>query len=124
MAAYVAIAGLLPSNAQPWWLLWAVFGTLLLLTPLYVCFIKTDPPGFAACKFFHGVTACISFTVWVFALGGPFAATFGWYQPYLGSAVLILTTLIIPVLEGQFYNNAPTTPPANPTIPPASPPSS
>jgi hypothetical protein len=53
-------------------------------------------------------------------MGGPFA-TFAWYQPYLGSVVLILTTLIIPVLEGQFYpfGTPPTEPPA--TITPAEP---
>ncbi|RTL42390.1 MAG: hypothetical protein EKK48_10370 [Candidatus Melainabacteria bacterium] len=108
VAAYVTIAGLLSEhNNQPLWLTWGVFGALLAMTPLYVCFIKTDPPGFAPSKMFHWLTACLAFTAWVFALGGPFAATFTWYQPYLGSVCLILVTLIIPVIEGSCYKNSP-----------------
>jgi apolipoprotein N-acyltransferase len=116
LAAYVAISGITASNDPPLWLTWGVFGVLLALTPLYVCLVKTDPPGIAWSKTFHWMTACLAFSAWVFALGGPFA-TFDWYQPYLGSVVLILTTLIIPVLEGQFYPCS--TPPA---VPPATPP--
>lgn len=119
LAAYVAISGITESNNPPLWLTWGVFGVLLALTPLYVCLVKTQPAGFVSSKFFHWVTACIAFTAWVFALGGPFAATFSWHEPYLGSVVLILTTLIIPVLEGQFYKPSP---PAAPPSPPAVPP--
>ena len=116
LAAYVAISGITASNDQPLWLSWGVFGVLLALTPLYVCLVKTDPPGIAWSKTFHWVAACLAFTSWAFAMGGPFAATFDWYQPYLGSVVLILTTLIIPVMEGQFYKSSP--PAAPPAVPP------
>jgi len=117
VAAYVAIAGILQeNNNQPLWLTWGVFGTLLALTPLYVCFVKTAPAGFLSSKCFHWVTSCLAFTVWVFALGGPFA-TLSFYHSYYGSVALILTTLIIPVLEGQFYK----TPPSNPVLPPSNP---
>lgn len=121
LAAYVAIAGITESNNPPLWLTWGVFGVLLALTPLYVCYVKTQPAGFVSSKMFHWVTACLAFTAWVFALGGPFAATFTWYQPYLGSVVLILTTLIIPVMEGQFYPGS-TPPVVPPAAPPATPP--
>jgi hypothetical protein len=108
VGAYVAIAGILSTNSnEPLWLTWAVFGALFTLTPLYVCYIKTDPPGFMTSKIFHWVTSCVAFTAWVFALGGPFAATFTWYKPYLGSICLILVTLIIPVIEGFGYKNTP-----------------
>lgn len=116
VAGYLAITGIMTGHSDLPWLPWGVFFVMLGLTPLYVCYLKTDPPGFAACKTFHWVVSCIAFTSWSFALGGPFATTFTWYQPYLGSVVLILTTLIIPVLEGQFV--------APPNVPPASPPSS
>ena len=120
LAAYVAITGITASVDPPLWLGWGVFGALLALTPLYVCYVKTEPKGFVSSKMFHWVTACLAFSAWVFAMGGPFA-TFAWYQPYLGSVVLILTTLIIPVLEGQFYPCS--TPPAvPPVVPPATPP--
>ena len=128
LAAYVAITGITASVDPPLWLGWGVFGALLALTPLYVCYVKTAPKGFVSSKMFHWVTACLAFSAWVFAMGGPFA-TFTWYQPYLGSVVLILTTLIIPVLEGQFYpcSTPPVVPPATPpavppVVPPAAPP--
>lgn len=123
LAAYVAITGITASVSPPLWLGWAVFGALLALTPLYVCYVKTAPKGFVSSKTFHWVTACLAFSAWVFAMGGPFA-TFAWYQPYLGSVVLILTTLVIPVLEGQFYPCNPSNePPAvPPPVPPATPP--
>ncbi|MFA7341537.1 MAG: hypothetical protein WC028_32435 [Candidatus Obscuribacterales bacterium] len=119
LAAYLAISGITASNDPPLWLTWGIFGVLLALTPLYVCLVKTDPPGIAWSKTFHWVTACLAFSAWVFAMGGPFA-TFVWYKPYLGSVVLILTTLIIPVLEGQFYKSGP--PAAPPALPPVLPP--
>ena len=119
LAAYVAITGITASVDPPLWLGWGVFGALLALTPLYVCYVKTAPKGFVSSKMFHWVTACLAFSAWVFAMGGPFA-TFTWYQPYLGSVVLILTTLIIPVLEGQFYKAGP--PAAPPALPPVLPP--
>ncbi len=123
LAAYVAITGITASNDPPLWLSWGVFGVLLALTPLYVCYVKTQPAGFVSSKMFHWLTACLAFTAWCFALGGPFAQTFVWYKPYLGSVVLILTTLIIPVLEGQFYPGTtpldpPAAPPAVPPVPP------
>lgn len=94
---------------------WIVFGVLAFLTPLYVCYMKTEPPGVALNKIFPCVASLISFTVWVFALGGPFMATWPkWYQPFYGSIVLILTTLILPVLEKIFYDS---TPPAAPPAP-------
>jgi len=87
---------------------WIVFGALLALTPLYVCFMKTQPPGFMASKVFPCVASAFAFAVWVFALGGPFAATWPqWYQPVFGSIALILTTLILPVLERIFYDDTP-----------------
>lgn len=119
LAAYVAITGITASVNPPLWLGWGVFGALLALTPLYVCYVKTTPKGFVSSKIFHWVTACLAFSSWVFAMGGPFA-TFTWYQPYLGSVVLILTTLIIPVLEGQFYP-CNTTPAVPPVVPPSTP---
>ena len=54
VAAYVTIAGILSEhNNDPLWLTWAVFGCLLALTPLYVCWIKTSPPGIMPSKTFH-----------------------------------------------------------------------
>ena len=108
VAAYVAIDGILKQGSNdPLWLTWAVFISLLALTPLYVCYMKTDPPGFVSSKTFHWVASTFAFAVWVFALGGPFAVTFVWYKPIFGSVLLILTTLLLPVLENACFKCPP-----------------
>jgi hypothetical protein len=120
VAAYVAIEGVLKQGGNdPHWLNWAVFGGMLALTPLYVMYMKTDPPGFAIAKAFHAFAATLSFTVWVFAMGGPFALSFAWYKPVLGSVLLIFTTLLLPVLENFTYPSSP----GSKSPPSASPPS-
>jgi hypothetical protein len=125
IAAYVALDGILRENSNgPLWLSWAVFLTLLVLTPFYVCYKKTEPStGFHSSKMFHWLASTVAFAVWVFALGGPFAVTFSWYQPVYGSVLLILTSLAIPVFESIVYNietgndpmDGPTTGPTNGT---------
>jgi len=122
VAGYVAIDGILKDGGNsPLWLTWSVFVSLLVLTPLYVCYIKTTPPGVVFSKTFHWVASMLAFSAWVFALGGPFAVTFDWYRPVYGSVLLILTTLTLPVLESIFYGGNPPTPPAAPTLPTAPP---
>lgn len=119
VAGYVAIDGILKDGGNsPLWLTWSVFASLLVLTPLYVCYLKTQPPGMAMSKTFHWVASMLAFSAWVFALGGPFAVTFEWYRPVYGSVLLIITTLTLPVLESIFYGGSPPmTPPAS--VPPA-----
>ncbi|NEO84709.1 MAG: hypothetical protein F6J87_10705 [Spirulina sp. SIO3F2] len=43
------------------------------------------------------VLSCVSFAIWVFAIGGPFAEL-SWYQPIYGSLVLLFYTSAIPLL--------------------------
>lgn len=125
VAAYVALDGILKENLySPMWLGWSVFGALVALTPLYVCYMKTSPPGLVARKTFHWMASTFAFMVWVFALGGPFAATFDWYRPVFGTVLLIVTTLILPVFESIVYGSPPPTngpPPTTGPTPPASP---
>ncbi|MBX9941112.1 MAG: hypothetical protein K2Y32_17755 [Candidatus Obscuribacterales bacterium] len=117
VAGYVALDGILKEGGNsPLWLTWAVFIALLSLTPLYVCYVKTEPPGIVSSKTFYWLASTLAFAVWVFALGGPFAATFAWYKPVYGSVLLILTTLTLPVFESIFYKG---TPPSPPVVPPA-----
>ncbi len=104
VAAFVAIDGLLRDQAlpNPLWLDWTVFGVLLTLAPLYAVYRPSTPPppSLQGKRNFHAVAAMVAFTVWVFALGGPFATT--WpdiYRPMYGSILLIFTTLVIPLFE-------------------------
>lgn len=114
VAAFVALDGILKEGGNdPLWLSWAVFGALLVLTPFYICYIKTTPPGIVTAKTFHWAASTFAFAVWVFALGGPFAVTFAWYKPVFGTVLLIITTLALPVFESIFYKS---TPPSDGTI--------
>ncbi|MBK7747542.1 MAG: hypothetical protein QG625_2239 [Cyanobacteriota bacterium erpe_2018_sw_39hr_WHONDRS-SW48-000098_B_bin.30] len=125
VAAWVALDGILKEQSYvPLWLSWVVFGALTVLTPLYVLYVKTTPPGFASAKTFHWMASTFAFVVWIFALGGPFAITFDWYRPIFGSVLLILTTLTLPVFESIYYGPLapPIVPPPPPVIPPAAPP--
>jgi len=106
VAGYLALEGVLKEGMLdvPLWLHWAVFGTLLVLTPLYAYFRPAPEPLLT--QRFAVLTALIAFAVWVFAMGGPFAVTWpDWYRPVFGSILLILTTLIIPVLEKLALNS-------------------
>jgi hypothetical protein len=106
VAGYVALNGIIVGEAGNSPILqWIVFGALLVLSPLYMCYMKTQPPGIALNKTFPCLVSALSFAVWVFALGGPFAAQWPTlYTPVYGSVLLILTTLTIPVLEKMFYD--------------------
>jgi len=121
VAAYLAIDGVLRSqvhNAN--WLPWSVFAVMFALTPFYVVFMKSDPPGFAASRNFNVIASLAAFTVWVFALDGSFAHTFEWWRPVYGSILLVITTLIMPVAEKLFLKYAPFPGPGTtPPIPPA-----
>ena len=109
VAGWVALNGIIVGEAgnSPT-LQWIVFGTLLVLSPLYMCYMKTSPQGIGWSKTFPCLVAAFAFAVWVFALGGPFAAQWPTlYKPVYGSIALILTTLIIPVVEKIFYDSSP-----------------
>lgn len=101
VAGYLALDGILKQSMgdTALWIYWAMFGALLVLTPLYICFKPMDKTILKCSMRFRVVTGTLAFAVWVFALGGPFSATFDWYRPLYGSLLLVITTLAIPVLE-------------------------
>ena len=90
VGAYMVLAGIIPASSAKVGTL-IVSAVLLVLTPLYLLRISkvTNVVQLA-------VTSA-SFVVWVYSLGGPFAA-WGIYQPYIASIVLILWTLVIPLV--------------------------
>ncbi len=103
LAAYMTFSGIItdqPNN--PLWLYWVGFIGLLILAPLYTIYRPSEPPPllYASKTKFCAVASAVSFAVWVFAIGGPFAATWPlWYRPIYGSLLLILTTLTLPIVE-------------------------
>ena len=100
VAGYTSMLGLV-SQSEPYqlYLSWAIFGFCLLLAPLYVMFVPDSIPNTKDCsKRFHVVASFLSFAVWEFALGGPFASL-PMDSPFYGSLALIAASLLIPLLE-------------------------
>jgi hypothetical protein len=77
----------------PGWLIWAVFGGLLVLTPLYLRRVaRVD-------KWVQISLSALAFVVWVFALpDGPFTS-FDWYNPVYPALALIFATFVFPIIE-------------------------
>lgn len=101
VAAYAAATGMIAEDPiHVIYLSWAVFFVCWVLAPMYVWFIPGEAQESQDCsKRFCVLAAILSFATWSFALGGPFALTFGWYRPLYGSLALILATLAMPLLE-------------------------
>jgi len=70
---------------------WSVFVALLVLTPLYL--VKIHNVKSKARVFL----TTLSFPVWVYTIGRPFKMA-GWYQLQIGSCILVVWTLIIPLV--------------------------
>ena len=90
VGAYMVLQGIIPA-AQAKWATTVVSGILFLLTPLYLNRLQNVQ------RISQLLVTTVSFAVWVYSLGGPFQY-WGWYQSWLGSVVLILWTLIVPLL--------------------------
>lgn len=101
VAAYLALSGMvvaaqgIPTNI----VLWVITAILFVITPFWILY-AANVPGKPR-PVFQAVSATLSFIIWVFALGGPFASQ-DWYHPVYGSILLVLATLLMPLLEKIF----------------------
>ena len=94
VGAWISLTGIIAGAAAgpTEVVLWIVFAIGVILTPIYMWRQTTEPGKPVATT--QIVISAISFIVWVFAIGGPFEGlTF--YQPWLGSVVLIVFTLVV-----------------------------
>lgn len=98
VAAWVAATGLIAgaANIPKTTLLWICFAAGAIITPFWVLRQTGTPSGPPQYK--HAAVSTVSFIVWVFALGGPFA-TLSWYNPIYGSLLLIFVTLAIGLVD-------------------------
>jgi hypothetical protein len=74
VGAYMVLAGIIPAQSTKVWTL-VISIALLVLTPLYLWRMS------GVTNKAQLVVTTISFAVWVYSLGGPFAA-WGLYQPF------------------------------------------
>lgn len=102
IAAYAAGTGMIAEDpVHIVFLSWTVFAVCWILAPLYVVFIPGEAQDDKNCsKRFHVLASIISFAIWAYALGGPFALSFPeYYRPLYGSLLLVFATLIMPILQ-------------------------
>ena len=73
---------------------WLLFIIFCILTPLYLWRVQK------VLKVQQHIISLLSFIVWVFALGGPFALS-GWYNPVYGAILLPVFTLVVAIIEAE-----------------------
>jgi len=73
---------------------WLLFVVFCILTPLYLWRVQK------VLKLQQHVISLLSFMVWAFALGGPFALCI-WYNPVYGAILLPVFTLIVAIIEAE-----------------------
>ena len=73
---------------------WLLFIVFCILTPLYLWRVQK------VLKVQQHIISLLSFVVWVFALGGPFALN-GWYNPVYGAILLPVFTLVVAIIEAE-----------------------
>lgn len=90
VALYAVISGFVPAD-----LTGQLFITipLFLLTPFYMYF------AMGIHKISQVALSTVAFVVWLFAIGGPFVF-FGWYESWMGAALLAFYTLVPPMFYG------------------------
>ena len=99
VGAWVAVTGIIngaTDKVSKVTVLWIAFAVGLALTALWI-WKQTGAPGepIATTQI---VISTGAFGVWVFALGGPFAAL-NWYDPAYGSLLLIFYSLLVGVVS-------------------------
>jgi hypothetical protein len=73
---------------------WLLFVVFCILTPLYLWRVQK------VLKLQQHIISLLSFIVWAFALGGPFALC-SWYNPVYGAILLPVFTLVIAIWEAE-----------------------
>jgi hypothetical protein len=73
-------------------LMWITFIAIFVMTPLYLWKVQK------VAKWVQIVICTVAFAVWVFSLGGPFAAL-SWYEPIYGAVLLPLFTFAAGIVE-------------------------
>ena len=97
VVAWIAATGIIKGAAEPTnTVLWIAFIAGLAITALWIWRQTSEPNAEPA--YVQILISIGAFTVWVFALGGPFEElTF--YSPLYGSLLLIAYTLVVGVVD-------------------------
>ena len=99
IAAWLALSGLLAGRTTAKTdVLWAVFGVLVVITPISVL-RATQEKGLPLARA-QAMLSTVAFAVWVFAIGQPFSH-YGFYDASYGGAAIILFTLVSGLIDPE-----------------------
>ncbi|WP_372367119.1 hypothetical protein [Candidatus Uabimicrobium sp. HlEnr_7] len=108
IGAYILIAGLIPTNAQNQkWIYTFIFVFLLVLAPIIGNKNRTQRKQ-KKLTWKQIVIVGISFSLWVYCLGGPFRLWFpGYYQPWIGSVAVVMWSMLTSFIDKETENPGP-----------------
>jgi hypothetical protein len=103
-ALYIAGVGVIPKAETVGILVWAVvcLGLVVLVIARQTQTADRRPGTRYTTDWAHVVISSVSFVIWVYALGGPFAA-FGWHVAWIGALTMLFWTFVVP----YFYAGKP-----------------
>ncbi len=97
ISLYLVGTGLIPADASAWYQTgWAVLclGAVVLIRTLGT----RDTAAHKPVDWMHVAISVVAFAIWVFTLGGPFAAWKIQTPSFLGSLLVLAWTFVVPVI--------------------------
>ncbi|MBN1991374.1 MAG: hypothetical protein JW953_01625 [Anaerolineae bacterium] len=94
VSLYIVGMGLIPAEQVTVLTVWFV----VCLVGLFVIRIygTADPAESLPPDWTHIIISAVAFLIWVYSIGGPFAA-WGFYVPWLGSLLVLAWTFFVPI---------------------------
>ena len=97
---YLVGGGFIPANQS---LVLAIWAVVCLASVIAVrAYGTADPANQKSPDWIHVGVSSVAFVIWVYSIGGPFAA-YGIAVPYIGSLLVLAWTFFVPI----FYHGAP-----------------
>jgi hypothetical protein len=90
---YLLGVGIIPADQKPAFAIWAAVCFLLVI--LVRAYATSDQASGLKPQWIAVAISAISFVIWVYTLGGPFA-DYGLYQPYIGSLAVLVWIFVVP----------------------------
>lgn len=97
ISLYLVGAGLIPGDVSPWYITgWSIF---CLAGVILVRALGTqDKAAKLDVDWIHVVISVVAFAIWIFTLGGPFAAWNLHVPLFIGSLLVLAWTFVVPFL--------------------------
>jgi hypothetical protein len=100
VSLYLVGSGVIPTDQHIALVIWAIVGLVGVI--LIRAYGTADPEHDKPTDWVHVAISSVGFAIWVYSLGGPFAA-FNLHIPYVGSLLVLAWTFFVPI----FYKGPP-----------------